>query len=326
MADLTKPIDITAVNKTAAHWDGKLRTLNNLSASEVLKYFTLLPNIQDTKVLTFVVKNKKGSRKYTGKFTGSESLGKIEPNELKVRPIVYEMSDEPERYRESYIADVAGGLDAKKHPFEKWLIDYGIAAASEELHDSLYSAKYDSDPNKTEIEDSFDGIGTILDEAIKSGKIAVDKGNYKEYPDAYTVHNIRDRLLEQYRALPQKLKQKGVQMMFTENMGEMYDDWYESEHDRTPSLDQHGQTVLEGSNGKCTFIRLSCMPGDCQDVITTIQSNRFYGTDKIKDMKSLKAFNSGNPYSFDATMKYVFGLSFGTYNKLRFYYSRVKTS
>ena len=48
--------------------------------------------------------------KYTGKFTAGKYLGKSVPRRLVVRPVVMEMSDEPERYRRTYIAEVPGTL------------------------------------------------------------------------------------------------------------------------------------------------------------------------------------------------------------------------
>jgi len=43
-----------------------------------------------------------------------------------------------------------------------------------------------------------------------------------------------------------------------------------------------------------------------------------YGTDKLSDMKAMKAFNSGNPYLFTAAMKYVFGTQFVSIHQREF--------
>ncbi|PXX96901.1 hypothetical protein DF185_19875 [Marinifilum breve] len=323
--DLTQPIDIQKVQGAAKKWDGQLRVISQLQAAEVLQHFTPVPGITDEKTLTNVIRTGKGSKKYDGEFTGSGKIGEIEPNKIKVRPIVYEMSDEPERYRESYITEVAGGLEPGKHPFEKWLLQFGLDGASEELHDALWSAKYDPDPAKKELEDSFDGIKTVLETGKTDGKISVAKGNLKTYTSAYDSGNIRDRLLADFRALPEKQKKKGVDCILSVTMGEMYDDWYETQHDRPPGVDQHGQVFLEGSNKKCRLIRMTCIPSDDQTTIFTDKKNRFWGFDKLKDMKKLIPFFS-NIYKFTAAMKYVFGIQFGTFSKLRFRMSEVVIS
>lgn len=160
--DFKAPIDITTVLTAVKKHRDILKAVDKLDASEVLKHFTPVPGITDSLELG-KVEGGSISSKYTGKFEAGKYLGKIVPRRLVVRPVVMEMSDEPERYRRTYIAEVPGTL-RKEHPFELWLINHGHELASNDLLFAIFTAKYSADENKTDIQDSFDGIGTIVTE------------------------------------------------------------------------------------------------------------------------------------------------------------------
>jgi len=306
--DLTLPIDISAVNQGAVKYSNLLESIDKLDAQEALEDCTIMPGVQNSIVLG----KKEGgaiSSKYDGVFIGDKSLGKIVPRTLTVYPCVAEMADEPERYRRSFIADVAGGLWDKKHPFEPWLLNDGITTASEELHDCIYTAKYDADPDAKALSDSFDGFYTVLDADIAAGKISAAIGNMFA-TGIMTAANCGEMLLAMWRKMPRTLRRKKTVMVISYDLGDLYDDWYKLEHDNPPGVDQAGQMFLEGTNKKCRIKRISCLPEGCQRVTITTPKNKKYGVDKLKDLKDMKAFNSGNPYLFTAAMKYVFGTQF----------------
>lgn len=307
--NLTTPIDITAVNAAVAKATNLMVGIDKLDANETLQFATPISGVTDSIELG-KVEGGSVSSKYNGIFLGNKSLGKVVPRRLIVRPIVAEMSDEPERYRRSYIAVVDGGLDPKKHPFETWLIQQGIELASQDLHNVLLSAKFNADEAALGIEDAFDAWGTIIEAEKTATKISTTVGNMVA-TGAITAANAGDKLLAMYRAMPVTFKKKkDAQMIISYEMGEMYDDWYKTEHDRLPNQDVAGQTILEGTNGKCKLVRTASFPDGSQMVILTTKPNMVYGFDKMGDLKAMKAFESGNPYKFSAAMKYVFGCQF----------------
>lgn len=144
--DFKAPIDITAVLTAVKKHKDILKAVDKLDASEVLRHFTPVPGITDSLELG-KVEGGSISGKYTGKFTAGKYLGKIVPRRLVVRPVVMEMSDEPERYRRTYIAEVPGTL-RKEHPFELWLINHGHELASNDLLFAIFTAKYSADEEK----------------------------------------------------------------------------------------------------------------------------------------------------------------------------------
>lgn len=306
--DLTLPIDIQAVNNTRIEYGDLLNGLNKKSVSEILVDCFPSLGIQNSRVLG-KVEHGAISSKYNGVFLGLNNLGKVVPRTITVHPIVAEMADEPERYRTSFIAALAGNMWAKQHPFELWLLQHGIDIASEELCDAIFIAKRSNDPSDLAITDSFDGWSTLVFNDIDAGDISSRNGNL--YANgAITRANAGDYLLEMWRTRPEVLRRRAVNMWLPTSVGDLYDDWYKDEHDIPPNIDVSGQEYLDGTQKKCRIKRHNSLPAGSQQVFLTTRENMVYGTDKLEDMKAMQAFSSGNPYLFTATMKYVFGTQF----------------
>lgn len=316
--DLTLPIDIQAVLDTAKQYGDVLKGLNKQAVSEILIDCFPALGIQNSRTLG-KVEHGTISSKYNGVFLGTNNLGKVVPREIKVRPIVAEMADEPERYRTSFIAALAGNMWNQAHPFELWLLQHGIDMASEELYNAIFVAKYNSASNKLALTDSFDGFSTIIANDIDDGNISEAKGNlYIDEDGAITRNNAGEYLLRMWRNRPEVLRRKNTIMWIPSDVADLYDDWYRDVHDAPPNIDVSGQEFLEGTQKKVRIKRHNALPAGSQQVILTTRENMIYGTDKLEDMKSMKAFPSGNPYLFTATMKYVFGTQFVSVHNTEF--------
>jgi len=304
--DLTLPIDIQQVNNTAVKYSNMLKGLNMMMLNDILLNCTPVLGVQDS-VKLGKVEHGSIAKKYTGTFTGDQALGTVVPRTLTVYPVVAEMSDEPERYRRSFITEVAGGLDPNKHPFELWLIQHGINLASEDMFYNIFAAKYQAGST---IATAFDGWLSIIDADILSGLISAVNKNLYVGDAAITRANAGDYLLDMWRSRHKALRNLNTEMWLPLAVADLYDDWYRDEHDNPPFVDQAGQTFLEGSNGKCRLLRSAAMPEGSQKIILTTRENMVYGTDKLEDLKKMVPFPSGNPYKFTAAMKFVWGTQF----------------
>ena len=316
--DFTTPIDITAVIGAVKKHKDLLVTLRTEAAGDILQHFTAISGVKDSITLGRTTLGKI-SHKYTGKFIGQVSNGKVVPRTLKVYPCVMEMDDEPERYRRTYITEVDGGLDPNKHPFEIWLINYGIKCASKELHDVLLVAKYDADTEKTDLNTSFDGLLTIVETEKTGGGISTALGNMHA-TGVLSRADIGTKLLEMWRKMPQNFRRAGGKMYMSEDLAQMYDDWLDDQGTLVTGsgAETAGQKFLRQTNGKCEIVRLSGMPEGSQFVMITTKENAVYGYDKPSDFSRMVPFNSGNPYRFTAAGKYVLGWQFVTLDKSEF--------
>ena len=315
--DFKQPIDITAVMTAVKKYKKELQSVDRLSASEVLQHMTPISGVTDSIELG-KVEGGTVSSKYTGTFKAGKYLGKIVPRRLIVRSVVMEMDDEPERYRRTYITEVPGGI-LQRHPFELWLINHGISLASEDLLNAMMTARYSADPEKTEITDSFDGLGTVIEDAKKVGDISSLEGNLFTTGEL-TRANIGDKLLEMWRRMPKTFKRKkNIKMFLSSDLGDMYDDWRKDEGTiiigGTEETD--GTKYLLGSQKKCEIVRLPNMPEGSQMVILTTKENVCYGFDKYGDFSSIRPFFK-DPYHFTASGKYVIGFQLQSVHKSEF--------
>lgn len=103
-------------------------------------------------------------------------------------------------------------------------------------------------------------------------------------------------------------------MWISEDLGDDYDDWLESETIQLPGTDESEVQYLKKTNKRVEIIRTSSFPAGSQFVLLTTKENMVYGYDKESDLTGMRAFSSGNPYLFTATMKYVFGCQFISIN------------
>jgi hypothetical protein len=301
------PIDITAVN-TAVKKHGKtLDAIPRLGANEVLQHMSAYQDITDSYTFTKAVLQKVSS-KYTGTFKGQTHLGEFIPRTLTVHPVVMEVLDEPERYRRTYVTEVRGKIEIAKHPFELWLVQEILNQASNDLLGVLFTAKYDAAANKTDIADSFDGIGTIVEAEKTAGNITAAKGNLVATA-TMTRANIGDELLKMWRSRNRIFRRMNSKMFISDDLGDMYDDWFADEHagihEVGKNADDTKQQFLYGSKGKCELVRVPDLPEGSQFVLLTIKENIAFGFDKMSDMRTIKAVP--DDYMFKALGKYVFG-------------------
>ena len=317
--DLTKPIDITAVQSAVKKHQDLLVSIRDKEASVLLSLFAPMPGVKDSITLG---RTELGSvsRGYTGVFLGQLKSGKIVPRELKVRPVVMEMDDEPERYRTWYLGDVAGGIIPTTHPFEIWLNNYGIECSSEDLAGALLCAYYN--PNKLEdgVKYAFDGPLTIVEKEIADGNISVAKGNMYATGEL-TRANVGTKLLEMWRTRPRSFRKKRSEMWISSDVMDLYTDWLEDQgvHVTGTTGEALDEVVyLRNTQKKVKLVEVPFMPEGSQFVQLMMPRTIFYGFDKESDMKQLRPFASGNPYHYTATGKYLIGFQLVSINGLIF--------
>jgi hypothetical protein len=175
---------------------------------------------------------------------------------------------------------------------------------------------YSSAAGDKTIAEAFDGVVQLFTAAKTDTSIAAGKNNYTALTGAFSTANILARLSNGYRALSPLLRASGVKLFISMNLGDMYDDAYQAEHDNPPFVDQSGQMWLDKTQRKCEIVRLPNMPDGI--AFFTTKENFRYGYDKESDMKKIVPFVI-NPYRFTAAMKYVWGVQFHTFSNRAFY-------
>ena len=322
--DLTAPIDIQAVIGAVKQHQDLLVAIDMLDAGEVLKHCYGIPGVTDSITLGRVEGGSVSSM-YNGVFIGRTANGKVVPRTLTVYPIKIEEADEPERYRRTYITEVRGGLYDGGHPFEVWLVAHVLQLASNDLLGVLFTAEYDSTQisgsANSDIKYAFNGWGTIAWNEINAATPTISTAIGNMYATGVmTVQNIGDQLLGMWRSRPETFRRKTSKLFMSADLVDMYTDWYEAKYTFVAGVgDEEGHPLyLRGTNKKCEIVPVYGLPQDSQFVLLTTQQNMCYGFDKESDLKTVKPFNSGNPYWFTMAGKYVFGCQFASIHKSEF--------
>ena len=322
--DLTAPIDIQAVIGAVKQHQDLLVAIDMLDAGEVLKHCYGIPGVTDSITLGRVEVGSVSSM-YNGVFIGRTANGKVVPRTLTVYPIKIEEADEPERYRRTYITEVRGGLYDGGHPFEVWLVAHVLQLASNDLLGVLFTAEYDSTQisgsANSDIKYAFNGWGTIAWNEINAATPTISTAIGNMYATGVmTVQNIGDQLLGMWRSRPETFRRKASKLFMSADLVDMYTDWYEAKYTFVAGVgDEEGHPLyLRGTNKKCEIVPVYGLPQDSQFVLLTTQQNMCYGFDKESDLKTVKPFNSGNPYWFTMAGKYVFGCQFASIHKSEF--------
>ena len=322
--DLTAPIDIQAVIGAVKQHQDLLVAIDMLDAGEVLKHCYGIPGVTDSITLGRVEGGSVSSM-YNGVFIGRTANGKVVPRTLTVYPIKIEEADEPERYRRTYITEVRGGLYDGGHPFEVWLVAHVLQLASNDLLGVLFTAEYDSTQisgsANSDIKYAFNGWGTIAWNEINAATPTISTAIGNMYATGVmTVQNIGDQLLAMWRSRPETFRRKASKLFMSADLVDMYTDWYEAKYTFVAGVgDEEGHPLyLRGTNKKCEIVPVYGLPQDSQFVLLTTQQNMCYGFDKESDLKTVKPFNSGNPYWFTMAGKYVFGCQFASIHKSEF--------
>lgn len=322
--DLTAPIDIQAVIGAVKQHQDLLVAIDMLDAGEVLKHCYGIPGVTDSITLGRVEGGSVSSM-YNGVFIGRTANGKVVPRTLTVYPIKIEEADEPERYRRTYITEVRGGLYDGGHPFEVWLVAHVLQLASQDLLGVLFTASYDSTQisgsANSDIKYAFNGWGSIAWAEITAATPTISTAIGNMYATGVmTTLNIGDQLLAMWRSRPETFRRKASKLFMSADLVDMYTDWYEAKYTFVAGVgDEEGHPLyLRGTNKKCEIVPVYGLPQDSQFVLLTTQQNMCYGFDKESDLKTVKPFNSGNPYWFTMAGKYVFGCQFASIHKSEF--------
>lgn len=322
--DLTAPIDIQAVIGAVKLHEDLLTAIDMLDAGEVLQHAYGIPGVTDSITLGRV-ENGSVSSMYNGVFIGRNQAGKVVPRTLTVYPVKIEEADEPERYRRTYITEVRGGLYDGGHPFEVWLIDHVLKLASQDLLNVLFTAEYDSTQisgsANTDIKYAFDGWGTIAWKEITAATPTISTAIGNMFATGVmTNQNIGDQLLAMWRSRPETFRRKNSKLYMSADLVDMYVDWYEAKYTFVAGVgdDESHPIYLRGTQKRCEIVPVYGLAPQSQFVLLTTQRNMCYGFDKESDMKTVKPFNSGNPYWFTMAGKYVFGTQFASIHKSEF--------
>jgi len=317
MADLTTPIDITAIQGTADKTQPKIKKLMMHNIRAVLSTLANIKGVQSTiDMLTFIEGNI--AMPYDPTLGNWQTLGEIKKRTAQVRVGMVPIKDEIERYRDTYLIALEDlNLTEKKLPFAQWYLETYVGVGLQSLFILPYQGVYNA-AGTTAIAIA-DGYFKIIEDEKTATNISVALGNMYELSGAatdYTAANIGDELKAQYYSMPEITQQLAVvEIRIPYRYKQMYKEWFKSEYPNITDGDVPTE-FLDGTDKKAKFIWESAM-GTSKKVIMNVKGVLTYETDRDnKEFGKVKIFHpDNNPFYIAMVNKIVIGFQIHSLDK-----------
>lgn len=300
--------DLTLLTESAKTYQRDLQLLPYATMAPVLGGLgiSLYPGIQNKHVMTNFLRSAGIARPYVQGTVEDSQVGALEEKTLEIHLAYANVKDNINNYKTTVVGPdvLLGKNQSKQHPWQMLMLSSIIRTFSEDILDALFHGVRNT-ATRTPV-GCFNGYNKIIDLGIAGGSIAANEGNYFA-TGAITSANAYEKLLAMYRSAHPMLKQGRSIMIVPYHIGEKYDDQYFDKYKYKPTLDNYGNTVLDGSNGQCTIIRTPYQGGS--RVILTVAGNFHFGFDSLADQTFVQV---RNPYTDPNDVQFWIQAGYGT--------------
>jgi hypothetical protein len=317
MADLTTPIDITAIQGTADKMRPEIKKLMMHNIRTVLGTLKNIKGVQSSvDMLTFIEGNL--AMPYDPDLAVWQKLGDIKKRTANVKIGMIPIKDEVERYRDTYMVTLDElNLTEKQLPFAQWYLETVAAVGLQSLFVLPYNGVHNA--SGTSAVDICDGFFKIIEDEKTLTNISAGNANLYTLPDGatdYSAANIGDYLKLQYQSFPEITQQLAqVEIRIPYRYRETYREWFKSEYTYLGPNDVD-LDYLDGTDKKAKFIWESGM-GTSKKVIMNVPGVMTYQTDNDnKEFGKIKVFHpNNNPFYVAMVNKIVIGFQIHTLDK-----------
>jgi hypothetical protein len=300
--------DLSSLTETAITYQRDLQMLPYATMAPVLGGLgiSLYPGIQNKHVMTNFLRTAGIARPYVQGTVEESQVGKLEEKTLEIHLAYANVKDNIQNYKTTVVGpDVLLGKNrSKQHPWEMLMLTSIIRTFSEDILDALFHGVRNTS-TRTAL-GCFNGYNKIIDLGIAASSIAANQGNYYA-TGGITAANAYDKLLAMWRSAHPLLKSRPSIMIVPYHIGEKYDDQYFDKYKYKPTLNNYGNTVLDGSNGLCSIVRTPYQGGG--RVILTVAGNMHFGFDSMADQSFVQV---RNPYTDPNDVQFWIQAGYGT--------------
>jgi len=300
--------DLTSLTETAIRYQRDLQFLPYATMAPVLGQLgiRLFPGIQNKHVMTNYLRTAGIARPYVQGTVEDSQLGKAEEKTLEIHLAYANVKDNIQNYKEISVGPdvLLGKNQSKRHPWQMVMLTSIIRTFSEDILDALFHGERDTtDRNPT---GCFDGYNHLIDDGIAAGSVATAEGNYYE-TGAITSSNAYEKMLAMYRNAHPLLRQQRTIMIVPQNVADKYDDNYFTKYQYKPTLDNYGNAILDGSNGRCSIVPTPYQGGS--RIILTVPGNMHFGFDSMRDQTFVEV---RKPYTDPNDIQFWIQAGYGT--------------
>ncbi len=316
MADLTTPINIEVINKTANDKQAYIALLIMKNVYKVFKDLSPELNVQSTRPL-YTFKEDEILQPYDANLAESKKLGVISKRTLSVDLGMIYISDEIERYRNTFMHFIEmKDYTSAKLPFAIWYLTVITKIGLKDLYKLPWQGVKSSG---TTTKDITDGYLKIIADEITANNISTDKGNLYTVSGAdYTEESIITELKNQFALFPQETQEEGVTIFIPYRYKQMYKECFKTEYDNVTDGDVP-TSYLDGTDKKAKFVWTSAI-GTSKRVTMVAPKVLKYGTNrKGEEFGKIVVFHPGaKPTLIAAFNKIVIGFQIRTLDNRAF--------
>lgn len=197
-----------------------------------------------------------------------------------------------------------------------------VKRVSNKLYKACFTGVRKADGSTTA--DLFDGFCTIIDKEVTSGNLSASKGNLIEIGNVHPS-NAYDKVKALYDSLSEELQDENAIMIMSKSMKAAYENDYATMFPGAAYNTKFEQTVVQGSEGRCTIVGLSAMAGTDKIIVTT-RENLLVGVDQMSDYETVRIRECDNPKVAQLFMILYWGVQFESVDARRLCVARYKYS
>ena len=302
--------DEAAWKEAAKKWHRTFLKMPVLAMADTTRFMTGLPGCRTNQYLGTVqseaqfypyVANKRGDGSTSIKF---EELG------IFFGSMIHDFV--PNDYVQTLLGEHADvlGMGQAKTEMAKLIISTIMESAGEKLALAIPVAERNANGNTTL--ELFNGLVTLIEDAMTAGKVSVAKKNLTILNQNITANNVVDVIKKIEFSLDPRLRRQERFLYCDPAIVDVYNEGYLLTHPAVPYNEKYEQNFVEGSNRRMTFAPLDGLAGTGYMFVAP-KNNVVYGYDGVSDEERFEILRlDADTMTINAKM--FFGVGFRTFD------------
>ena len=172
------------------------------------------------------------------------------------------------------------GVNPNDIPFAGFVSEQVAIKIAQEVNDNAYSAKKG---DRSSVANTFDGLGTLISQAITAETTAAGTGLTPVATGVITSINAVSCFEKMMKAMPVAFRHAGFSMYCSYDLFDKYNEDYREKYKKYYEPNENGVYYLDNSSRKVQVLPCSWM-GASQRIIATPKENLLGGVDGLGDM------------------------------------------
>ena len=306
---ITVTPDESAWKEAAKRWHREFLKMPVLAMKDTTKFMTGLPGCRTNQYLG-TVESEAQFYPYVANQRGDGSTAiKFEELAIFFGSMIHDFV--PNDYVQTLLGEHAEvlGMGQAKSEMAKLILGTIMQSAGEKLALAIPVAERNNSGTTTM--ELFNGLVTLINNAITDGKVGGDMLNYDEVPEI-TVNNVVDIIKGIEYSLDPRLRRQERFLYCDPAIVDLYNEGYLLTHPAVPYNQKFEQNYVEGSNRRMTFAPLDGLAGSGVMFVAP-KNNVVFGYDGVSDEERFEVLRL-DADTMTVNAKMFFGVGFRTFD------------